>query len=300
MQLDISRVRSDADLEAMRDVRALVNPDLPPPRVENLRHNLHSNRNLLYLVARTSNRPVGCGFVEIEETSYATAHVDVVPDARRRGVGSSLLAELSRVARDAGKDELQGEVREIDDAPRRYFERRGYRAVGGERAVALDLASIGDVSVEPPPGIRIVPRAKRSDLLEGMYTVAQEAHSDIPGETWNPTFDEWRKREIDRPTRRADLSFVALAGEEVVGFVSLDDFGQDAYHALTAVSRSWRRRGVATALKRMQILGAKEHGFRRLVTESEERNTPMRNLNEKLGYRPEPSLSVVVIRGPLL
>jgi RimJ/RimL family protein N-acetyltransferase len=57
---------------------------------------------------------------------------------------------------------------------------------------------------------------------------------------------------------------------------------------------------VATALKRAQIALAKDRGFERLVTESEERNEPMRNLNRKLGYRPEPSLSTVVLRGPLV
>jgi GNAT superfamily N-acetyltransferase len=84
-----------------------------------------------------------------------------------------------------------------------------------------------------------------------------------------------------------------------VGFASLHDYGPDAHNSLTAVKRAWRRRGVATALKRTQIAAAKEHGFRRLLTESETRNTPMRALNEKLGYRPEPSMSTVVLRGPL-
>ena len=86
----------------------------------------------------------------------------------------------------------------------------------------------------------------------------------------------------------------------MVGYAALDDYGVDAFHGLTAVKRAWRGQGVATALKRSQIAAAKERGVKRLVTESEERNTPMRRLNEKLGYRPEPSLSTVVLRGPLL
>jgi methylmalonyl-CoA mutase N-terminal domain/subunit len=38
------------------------------------------------------------------------------------------------------------------------------------------------------------------------------------------------------------------------------------------VRRVWRRRGIATALERTQVAAAKEAGFERLVTESEERN----------------------------
>ncbi len=48
-----------------------------------------------------------------------------------------------------------------------------------------------------------------------------------------------------------------------------------------------------------EIAAAKSGGFRRLVTESEERNEPMRRLNEQLGFVPSPELSMVVVRGPL-
>jgi hypothetical protein len=40
-------------------------------------------------------------------------------------------------------------------------------------------------------------------------------------------------------------------------------------------------------------------GLARLVTGSEERNLPMRSLNEKLGYRPDPERSTVGMEGPL-
>jgi RimJ/RimL family protein N-acetyltransferase len=56
---------------------------------------------------------------------------------------------------------------------------------------------------------------------------------------------------------------------------------------------------VATALKQAEIAAAKRAGFRRLVTESEERNEPMRRLNLKLGFVPAPELSTVVMRGPV-
>ncbi len=77
-------------------------------------------------------------------------------------------------------------------------------------------------------------------------------------------------------------------------------FGDEAHHGLTATRRDWRRRGVATALKHAEIAAAKRGRFRRLVTESEERNEPMRRLNEKLGFVPAPELSVLVMQGPLV
>ena len=241
--LAISRVQTDADIEAMIAVRTRTDPDLPPPRLENLRHALEANPDLTFLVARLDGAAVGCGFVEMLDSPCADAHLVIVEDVRRRGVGSALLALISRHAAEQGKSELQGEARANDGESRAYFERRGYTVVGGEQAVALDLSAIEGQPVEPPLGVRIVTRAERPDVVEGMYEVSIEADQDIPGNEHVRTVEMFRAQDIDRPTRRADLCFVALAGEQVIGYAVLDDFGADAYHGLTAVKREWRRRG---------------------------------------------------------
>jgi len=295
--LAIVAAETDADLEAMIAVRTAADPDRTPPRLENLRHHLASDDALTYLVARLDGEPAGCGFVRPWPSGNADAHLVVVPDARRRGIGSALLADLSAHARAAGNETLQGEAREDDADSRNYLERRGYRVVGGEKAVALRLREIDAPLPAPPPGVEIVSRAQRPDIVEALYPIGLEALEDIPGVDDVPTFAQWRAIDVDRPTRKPELFFIALAGDEPVGYATMDDFGRDAHHGLTAVKREWRRRGVATALKHAQIAAAKQAGFHRLVTGSEERNTPMRNLNAKLGYRPEPSLSVVVLRG---
>jgi RimJ/RimL family protein N-acetyltransferase len=46
--------------------------------------------------------------------------------------------------------------------------------------------------------------------------------------------------------------------------------------------------GIAAALKRAQIAWEKAEGYRRLVTRNEERNEPIRRLNERHGYQLEP------------
>ena len=85
----------------------------------------------------------------------------------------------------------------------------------------------------------------------------------------------------------------------MVGFASLDVFPDDVFHGLTAVvarlARARRRDGAEAVADR----GGEGAGFRRLLTESQQENEPMRRLNEKLGFRPEPSLSTIVLRGPL-
>jgi mycothiol synthase len=297
-RLAIARAANDRDLADMIEVRTAADPERTPPKIENLRHSL-ARRHNAFLVAREERRPVACGFVYTDvPAGHAEAHMVVIPDARGRGIGSAMLGELGVLARADGKTELEGELREHDGTSRAFLERRGYRVVGGERWVSLDLAGADDVAPEPPPGISIVTRAERPDLTDALFVVAQEGTEDIPGFPGPTTYEQFRSIEVDRPTRRPEYFFIALENDEPVGYATLDDFGHEAYHGLTAVRRAWRRRGIATALKRTQIAAAKRAGFRRLITGSEERNDAMRTLNAKLGYTAEPRLNTLVLRGP--
>lgn len=294
-RLAITPAEADADLEAMIHVRGLVTPDAHPT-VEVLRFNLQSKEGLTYLVARLGEESVACGFVEPWEL-HAVGDVAVVPECRCRGIGSAMLVEISKRAQSLGKDSIQGEVRESDLESRLFLERRGFVRVGGEQALVLELEGIEAPEADPPAGVRLASRVEEPDRLAEMYAVAIQADEDIPGSSGSQTFEEWRAHEIDKPVRRPELCFLALAGNEVVGYAALQVYGDEAFHGLTATRRDWRRRGVATALKRAEIAAAKRAGFRRLLTESEERNEPMRRLNEKLGFVPAPELSMVVMRG---
>ena len=296
--LTIGAATTDAELEALIDVRRRAAPE-EVPTLEALRFDLDRKPGLANLVARLGDEPVGCAFVEAW-IAVANGHIDVVPDRRRLGIGSALLEEVRDRARAFGKDTLQGEVRESDPQSREFLEHRGFVQVGAEKAVALDLATIDEPpGVDPPGGVRIVTRVEEPDRLDEMYAVGVEADEDIPGSEGVQTFDQWKAHEIDRPSRRPELCFIALAGDEVVGYAALQVFGDEAHHGLTATRRDWRRRGIASALKRAEIAAAKRAGFTRLLTESEERNEPMRRLNEKLGYVPAPEWSMVVMQGPV-
>lgn len=294
--LTIAAATTDAELEALIAVRRLADPR-DVPTLENLRFNLE-REELTYVVARIGDEPVGCGFVQAW-IDVAIGHMVVVPDMRRNGVGGAVLEDLRGRARGYGKETLQGEVRESDPESREFLEHRGFVQVGGEKAVALELATIDPPEVAPPEGVRIVTRVEEPNRLDEMYAVGVQADEDIPGSEGVQTFEQWRAHEIDRPTRRPELCFIALAGDEVVGYAALQVFGDEGHHGLTATRRDWRRRGVASALKRAEIAAAKRAGFTRLLTESEERNEPMRRLNEKLGYVPAPDWSMVVMQGPV-
>ena len=115
-----------------------------------------------------------------------------------------------------------------------------------------------------------------------------------------PAFEHWLSMDMQGSGDRPEATFVALAGDEVVGYAkfSLSNARPGvAMHDMTGVRRSWRGRGVAGALKRAEIAWAKRNGYTRLETMNEERNEPIRRLNERHGYRPEPGS--VIVRGPI-
>jgi GNAT superfamily N-acetyltransferase len=63
-----------------------------------------------------------------------------------------------------------------------------------------------------------------------------------------------------------------------------------AEHGLTAVLRSHRGRGIATALKQGLLHWAAGHGYRELSTWTQDGNAAMQAVNLKLGYRPRPAV----------
>jgi ribosomal protein S18 acetylase RimI-like enzyme len=272
------------------------------PDVENLRH-LERGMNGRHVLARLGSEVTGgaTSFVFPGAPEFLQVDVAVLPDCRRRGIGEALLRDSSLRARELGKEGLQLEVQEDDPESIAFVERRGFRELERQKAVVLSVSALAaPPAVEPPAGIEIVTRRERPDLERAEFELDQTAGRDIPGldseGEWS--FEEWRGFVIERPGADHDLSFLALAGDEVVGSASMLVIGAVAYHGLTAVARDWRGRGVATALKRAQIAAALARGLSRLVTESQHDNLPMRRLNEKLGYVAEPG--TIVYRGPLL
>jgi GNAT superfamily N-acetyltransferase len=227
----------------------------------------------------------------------------VPPPGGGRGVGSALLARVSRWLRERGCGEATSETREGDEASLAWAGRRGFVEIGRNSLLALHLASTEAPEVTPPEGIEIVTWASRPELTRGLHDVYCEAAPDIPGEdaVEAPSFESWLANDMQGESDRPDAVFVALAGAEVVGYAKLAIRSADneiAFHDLTGVKRAWRGRGIAAALKRAEIRWAKENGYAYLKTMNEERNEPIRRLNERHGYRLEPGF--VTVRGRLV
>jgi mycothiol synthase len=258
-----------------------------------------------WVVAVEDGEDVAAGHIVVgwhNAPGAAWVEVRVLEPHRGRGLGSALLAELSRRAAAHGVTGFEAEVREDEPASVAWAEHRGFAEVGRESRLVLELAGVAAPALDPPEGIEVVTWAERPELAPGLYEVYVEADPDIPGGDAGelPSYERWLDADMSGPGDPPEAVFVALAGDEVVGYAKFSlssDQPDTAHHDLTGVKRAWRGRGIAGALKRAQIAWAKEHGYARLVTSNEERNAPIRALNARHSYRLEPG--EIVMRGPL-
>jgi RimJ/RimL family protein N-acetyltransferase len=286
------------DVDELGRVVAVHNAVRPqdPDTVEDLVDWKRQAEDMVWLVAVAGSADVGAGIGIVgwhsrPQTAFVQAWT--LPAARGRGVGVTLYTALMRWSAEHECVAVETVVAEDDEASIAWAERHGFREVGRNSRLVLDLDLIEAPAVEPPTGIEIVTWAERPGIERDLYDVYVEAEPDVPGEEHNelPAFEAWLANDMQGLSDRPEAVFVALAGDEVVGYAKLalpHEWTGNAFHDLTGVKRTWRRQGIAGALKRKQIAWAKKQGYRRLVTRNEERNEPIRRLNTRHGYRVEP------------
>jgi mycothiol synthase len=226
--------------------------------------------------------------------------ITVLAEQRRRGAATALYEAISRWASERGVRELEVAVASNDPESLSFARRHGFTEDRHEVGLVLSLADVSPQQVQLPAGIEIVTWARRPELARGMYEVNLEIHPDIPGfgDVAGETFEDWMTHQMQRPTDSPEATFIALAGEEVVGFAKLSlTTPTAAGNSMTAVRRAWRGRGIASALKATEINWALANGYTELHTSNEERNTPINRLNARLGYRP--GVGRIYLVGPL-
>lgn len=298
----VSRAEGDADLRRSIEVYNAVHPREPTSLMD-VREGERQSRGFAVFLAELDGELAGAAHALVPSYSDVPSAVAyVLPGKRGRGVGTTLYETVSSWAAERGADLLRGSVDEDDPESLAWAERRGFRERSREGVLELDLAAYEPEQLEPPSGIEIVTWAERPELARGLYDVVLEAWPDIPGseeDTVEP-FEEWLSVHMQGSGDRPEGTFVAVAGDEVIGYAKFsfwDAKPDTLFHDLTGVKRAWRGRGIARALKHAQIAWAKREGYARLRTANEQRNEPIRRLNEELGYKPIPGR--IHLEGPI-
>ena len=292
MTIVIRDAQSDADLEEWRQVRIAVLPNERALPVAEMR--AMATPETRYVIAELDGELAGSGLAGRSSFDYAGIHPRVLPGSRRRGVGTALLQHLADHAIETGFTEAGTLVE--DEGSMVFAERFGFREV--DRQIEQVRAVGDEPTPDIPEGVRVEIVADHPELWPAAYDpLGLEALADMA--TDRPIVvsrEQWERDWLSSP----EAMFVALSGDEIIGWAGLEldeDQPERAEHAFTAVARPWRRRGIASMLKRLTLAYAAEHGLREVYTWTQIDNADMRALNERLGYG-ERGVSVTV-RGPL-
>jgi len=287
-------VASPDDLEAWARVKCTVVPN-EPVTVEQLVESTTDDR--LLLLAECEGAVAGCGIAGLSDFGgRAFLAARVLPEFRRRGIGTALVRALASHGRSLGRGGVNAFVYADDPGSIAFAEGLGLV----ETDFQLEQTrSVGDEAPPPAPaGIRLeAVDGRREELLHLVWPVALEGYADLPlpGEV-TYRFEVWLREEATRPGG----SFVAFEGDDPVGYAGLIEHANGsatAEHGLTVVRRDRRGRGIARALKRSQLDWASQNGVVRLVTWTQKRNGAMQSLNRSLGY--VDGEKVITYQGPL-
>lgn len=280
--LAIRIAETDADLTAWIRVRRIVVPEQPAMTVDQLRAEAGADR--LLLLAEVQGELAGHGFGGTSSRADGYVAPRVIPEHRRRGIGGAILGALLDYQAALDRHSVAASVE--DDGSFAFATLHGFVEV--DREIEL-VRAVGPGEPPPPPfpGVEFMTVADDPDLVRCAYPLAEQGYADLALAigTANVPLDEWLREEATLPGG----SIVALADGQIVGYAGLLSWNDDdtrAENGLTVVDRSWRGRGLATALKRRQIAWASAAGLRELVTWTQIGNEAMQRVNVRLGYVP--------------
>jgi GNAT superfamily N-acetyltransferase len=282
-----------SDLAAYVAVWNALAPD-EPTSVAEQRRRLEQDARRLHLVVADDGVLVGCGFAGPSDSpERAVVQPRVRPDRRGRGIGTLVLDELLAHVTRLGFETASSWVDGNDARSLAFARRHGFEEV--DRQVEQVRALGEEADAEAPDRLALVTIEERPERLREAFDLALEGFADMATATpVTISLADWLADEATVPAG----SFLALSGGEIVAYSGLcrrpDGTVEDG---LTVVRRAWRRRGVASALKRVKLAWAAAHGIPEVVTWTQSGNEGMRALNERLGYVYR-SVSVLV-RTPL-
>jgi ribosomal protein S18 acetylase RimI-like enzyme len=194
----------------------------------------------------------------------------VDPRHRQRGIGSALLAwqiEAGRELLSASPPELKRYLRtmayDFEQEAIALYEKHGLRAIRYYDELLRPLDHL--LGVTPIPGIELRPwDPERTEELRKTYN---EAFADHWGST--PLDEEAWAHRLGASGTRTDLSWIALAGDEVVGLTLNAHYPAD--QELTGridgwimglgTDRQFRKRGIASALVMQSCHTFRQQGF---------------------------------------
>lgn len=296
---------NDAEYEAMHLVETAVYPENAASIAETKHGDAIRPPDQFFQrwVAVEDGRLVAFGSVtqppQYSEPGRFRIHIIVHPDVESRGVGTAVYDQIWQTLQNhpVQPTALEAACYEHHEQALRFLQKRGFQQVMRWVITRLDVPTFDPAPYEAlftilaAQGIDIItlPQLQQQDpqWLEKLYKLGIQLMQDVPlpYTTKEVTPDHFRQRIVEKPNALHEGWMVALNKGEVIGDSTLESCSKLGIltTGFTGVLRSYRQRGLATALKVRTIEYAKANGYQAIRTGNEE-NNPMLALNKKLGF----------------
>ena len=237
------------------------------------------------------------------------ADIAVHPDARRRGIGSTLLAEAERWTRGEGRRILGLEVFAPVDATSpalRFATEHGYQVMIEDGMKVVDIPETRDrwdaLAAECAPHhqdyeLRTVRGVIPDDLVESYCTVqnmfmseAPTGDADIEDEVWDAARVRENQERAIKAGRRDVITFAVAPAGEVAAMTEMfvnESLPHRGFQSGTLVVPAHRghRLGLAVKVANQQALAADFPELAFIITGNADVNTHMNAINDRLGFR---------------
>jgi GNAT superfamily N-acetyltransferase len=256
-------------------------------------------------VALEDERVVGYGLYSQQIFNYHphkfNIAISVLPQYRRRGIGSALYDQIMEGLLPFGPQKLRADGYGNLMEGVRFLLKRGFQEVFRETPLHLDVMTFDLTSYQ---GLEAKLRAKGIEIrtlrdLEGdtdrdrkVYDLFWEATQDVPheGEIAKMDFAEWAEWTLQDPLVPHDGYIIAVHEDEYIG---ISEFGinqsdNTLQAGLVGVKKAFRKQGIALAMHLRAISYAKRNGYALIKTSTATGNVPMRSLYDQLGFIPQP------------
>ncbi|MFD2444906.1 GNAT family N-acetyltransferase [Bacillus sp. CGMCC 1.16607] len=219
----------------------------------------------------------------------------VHPGFRKQGVGELILTHLEKWAIGHQESVLLSEIKDWIDDSLSFVQKRGFALDAHIFELVLDLKKFDlnslsktlDNLIESDIQFLTLADVPKEESEQKLYQLCVETSKDNPGQVGNlPPFSQWRMEFLPEDCSRDEWVFLAMDGKSIIGVTTLFQTEKTGvlYTNYMGVSRKYRGRGIARALKLLSIHAAMKSGAHTMTTDSEENNAPMQFINRSLGY----------------
>jgi mycothiol synthase len=292
-------------LHALEEACAPPGEPFRPPELS-LAYYRHSSAKIQRrFFAEQDGALVGAGTLAVHAPGFVLADLAVLPEHRRRGIGTALLDLLRAAARDAGASSFFGHHWGEDG--RAFAAHVGARDDHRDVRATLDLRTATLAEPVVPERWRLMTwvGAAPEDLLES-YARARDAINDAPmpegSEPSTITVDDVRAFEETAAKRGREVRATVAIDErnEIAGYTDLRITPGDTAASTddTAVAAWARGRGIGRAVKveSLRRLRADHPQVETVSTMNAEHNAAMRHINTSVGFVPTVILTTTVVK----